>query len=204
MKQAAKIAAEAHKYVMRKCEPGMSEFKLRELFKLYCGLNGAPHEAYSSVCGCGPQAAILHYIVNKEQLVDNALVLCDMGARGNGYTSDITCTFPVNGKFTPKQREIYSLVLEANKAAGKYLKPGYRFEDAQDECFRAICEGLIKLGILTCDVYTALDYDLFECFMPHSLGNYLGLYVHDVGTCEFVKVKDEFAEDPEKLKSGEF
>ena len=113
MKQIAKVSAEAHKYVMRKCRPGLNEFQLRELFKLFCGLNGAPHEAYSSVCGCGPQAAILHYIVNKEELVGGSLVLCDMGARGNGYTSDITCTYPVDGKFTPKQRQIYDLVLKA-------------------------------------------------------------------------------------------
>lgn len=102
MRQAAKISAEAHKYVMRKCKPGMHEYQLRELFKLYCGLNGAPHEAYSSVCGCGPHAAILHYIVNKSELTDGELVLCDMGCKVNGYAADITCTFPINGKFSKK------------------------------------------------------------------------------------------------------
>lgn len=158
MKQSAKISAAAHKYVMRKIEPNMTEFKLRELFKLYCGLNGAPHEAYGSICGCGPMAAILHYIINDKVLGDGKLVLCDMGARGNGYCADITCTYPINGKFTEKQREIYTITLEANLAAAKLLRPGKLFTDAQTASFRAIAEGLIKIGILNCDIDTAMEH----------------------------------------------
>ena len=158
MKQIARISAEAHKYVMRKVEPNMTEFKLRELFKLYCGLNGAPHEAYGSICGCGPHAAILHYIVNDTVLGDGKLVLSDMGARGNGYCADITCTYPINGKFTKEQREIYTIVLEANLAAAKFLKPGLKFTDSQTASFKGIAEGLIRIGILTCDIDTAMEH----------------------------------------------
>lgn len=135
----------------------MHEFQLRELFKLYCGLNGAPHEAYSSVCGCGPHAAILHYTVNKSELNDGDLVLCDMGCRVNGYTADITCTFPVNGKFTKKQRDVYSQVLFAQKTASQLFKPGKEFDDIQDTCLSTLCAGLRKLGILRCNAEVAMD-----------------------------------------------
>lgn len=185
MKHIAKISADAHKYVMRKCQPNITEFKLRELFKLYCGLNGAPHEAYGSICGCGPNAAILHYIVNSKVLGDGKLVLSDMGARGNGYTADITCTYPINGKFTQKQREIYTLCLEANLEAAKYLKPGVVFSEAHKAAARKIVEGLIELGLITTDIETATQKKLASCFFPHGLGHYLGLYVHDVGICTF-------------------
>jgi len=190
MKHSAKISANAHKYCMAKCTPNMTEFKLRELFKLYCGLNGAPHEAYGSICGCGPMAAILHYIINDKVLGDGKLVLCDMGCRGNGYSSDITVTYPINGKFTAKQREIYSLCLKANQNAFKFIKPGHKFKEAHDESARTILEGLIELGLITTDIETAVKQDLHRCFYPHGLGHLLGLYVHDVGPCHFPVTKD--------------
>lgn len=169
---------------MRNCQPGMSEFKLRELFKLYCGLNGAPHEAYSSICGCGPNAAILHYIVNDKPLGDGLLVLNDMGARGSGYVADITCTFPINGKFTKEQKEIYNIVLKSQRTAFHYMKHGTPMKDIQKVSVEIIVKGLIELGIITTDFKTAMEKRLGSTFYPHGLAHYMGLYVHDVGYCK--------------------
>ena len=157
MRKIGQISSEAHKYVMKKSHPGMTEFKYRELFKLYCGMQGAPHEAYASICGCEANAATLHYVINDRVCKDGELILNDMGARGNGYVADITCTFPVNGKFTQKQKEIYNIVLDSNKRVEAMLKPGLEFKDAYKESSKAICEGLIELGLITTDIDTAME-----------------------------------------------
>ena len=155
-KKVSKISSEAHKFVMRKARPGMTEFHCRELFKLYCGLNGATHEAYSSICGAGKGAATLHYIVNDKIAKDGDLILNDMGSRANGYVADITCTFPVNGKFTEKQKDIYNIVLKANRDCEAMLKPGTPMKSVHEKSCSSLAEGLIELGLLKCDLETAI------------------------------------------------
>ena len=190
IKRVSKISSEAHKFVMRKARPGMTEFHCRELFKLYCGLNGATHEAYGSICGSSMNAATLHYIVDDRVTQDGDLILNDMGARGAGYLADITCTFPVNGKFTEKQKDIYNIVLKAVRDCEAMLKPGTHMKSVYEKSCSSLSEGLIKIGLLKCDLETALKHRLYRTFYPHGLAHYLGLYVHDVGKCKLDEDKD--------------
>jgi len=157
MRESAKIACEAHKFCMKQFEPGMLEFKAREFFKFYCGMSGAPKIAYGCICGAGENGSILHYIVDNKEAKDGDLILCDMGCQANGYCSDVTTTFPVNGKFTDKQKDIYNAVLKSNRESMELVKPGTNFKDVQQHSFKVLAEELIKLGLIKSDLDTAME-----------------------------------------------
>ena len=124
MKEVAVLSAQAHLQAMRKCRPGMNELEIEAELKYQFALKGARHEAYNSIVAGGANACILHYVENKSELVDGDLLLIDAGAELCGYAADITRTFPVNGKYSPEQRQAYDWVLKANKQAIKQVKPG--------------------------------------------------------------------------------
>lgn len=156
MKESVKITCEAHKYVMKNVTPGMGEWKHRELFQLYCGLKGTARTAYNCICGAGQNAATLHYIVDDAIVEDGKLILNDMGCLANGYCADVTTTFPVNGKFDAKQKEIYNIVLKANLESMALVKPGVHFKDVVMKKARdVVSQGLIDLGIIKCDLETS-------------------------------------------------
>jgi Xaa-Pro dipeptidase len=184
MREVVKITCEGHRYMMKQVKPDMGEHHLAEMFKLHCGLNGTHKLAYGTIVGSGRNASILHYIVNSKVCKDGELVLCDVGIMGNGYCADVTSTFPVNGKFDPKQKEIYNACLRAQVESMHMVKPGVQLRQCQARAFEIICEDLLKIGIFKDATPKELvEKRLWALVMPHSLGHYLGLYTHDVGCC---------------------
>ena len=181
MREICAISSRAHIYCMTNCMPSFQEYQLSALFREYFAYAGADDTAYFSICGGGRNASTLHYETNTDELKDGDLVLCDMGAKKNGMCSDITCTYPVNGKFTQNQKEIYNIVLEAQTSSIKMLKPGVEYSDIQDNAFRVILKGLTNLGILKGDQKEMFQLKIHKIFMPHRLGHYLGFRTHDVG-----------------------
>jgi len=157
MREAVKISCEAHKFCMRNIKAGMIEFKVREFFKFYCGMNGAPKIAYGCICGAGENGAVLHYVVDNAEAKKGQLILCDMGCMANGYCADVTTTYPVDGKFTEKQKDIYNAVLKSNLESMDLVKPGANFKDVQQHSFKVLAEELIKLGLIKADLDTAMD-----------------------------------------------
>ncbi|MBU6453957.1 MAG: aminopeptidase P N-terminal domain-containing protein [Cyanobacteria bacterium REEB67] len=148
MRYAGKISAQAHVEAMRLSRPGLMEYQLQASLESVFRFNGADYPAYTSIVGGGNNANILHYIENRAELQDGDLVLIDAACEYQGYASDITRTFPVNGKFTPAQREIYEVVLASQKAAIAMTKPGVRLMDIHETASNLLRKGLVGLGIL--------------------------------------------------------
>jgi len=202
MREVIKITCEGHKYVMKTLKPGMGEHHASELFKLHCGLEGTSKLAYSTICGSGRNGAILHYIVNNKVCNDGEFMLMDVGVMGNGYCADVTSTYPINGKFDEKQKQIYRACLKANLDSMALVKPGVPFRECQLKSFEVLCEELLKIGIFkNGTVKELMDNRIFACIMPHSLGHYLGLFTHDVGCC--IHSDDDNCSVSTPLPSGE-
>lgn len=186
MRYTNKISSEAHIEVMRSIRPGMTEYQLESIFRHYCYYNGgARHVAYTSICCSGINGAIIHYghaaAPNDKTVNDGDMCLFDMGCEYYCYSSDITCSFPANGKFTPEQRFVYEAVLKANRAVLKAAKPGVSWRDLHILAERVELEEMKAYGLLTGDVDEMLNARLGYTFMPHGLGHLLGINVHDVG-----------------------
>jgi Xaa-Pro dipeptidase len=183
MRWASQITAEAHVNVMRNVKANMREMQLESFFNFY----GQQHyftgrvAPYLPICGCGPSAATLHYHDNRGLLKDGTTMLTDQGHSLHHYTSDVTTSWPVNGKFTKKQADIYNLVLRASRAVFEQLKPGTDWIEMHKLAERVILGGLVDLGCLTGDVEEMLEKRLGFLFMPHGLGHLIGLDIHDVG-----------------------
>jgi Xaa-Pro aminopeptidase len=181
MKQAAEISAKAHRRAMALCKPGMMEYQLEaELLHVFAK-NGARFPAYSSIVGGGDNACILHYVENRDMLRDGDLVLIDAGCELDHYASDITRTFPVNGKFSPEQKALYELVLQAQQAAIDVIKPGSHWNEPHDATVKVITEGLVKLDLLKGKVSALIKEMAYRDFYMHRAGHWLGMDVHDVG-----------------------
>jgi len=184
MRKAARISAAAHRRVMRVSRPGRWEYELEAEFIHACAARGGRFQAYPPIVGSGPNACVLHYVDNRHQLRDGDLVLIDAGCEYAGYASDITRTFPVNGRFSPPQRELYELVLSAQKAAIKKAVPGNRWDDPHKAAIRTLTRGLVELGILEGtrkDVPRLIKDEKYKPFYMHRTGHWLGMDVHDVG-----------------------
>ncbi|MCC5852735.1 MAG: Xaa-Pro aminopeptidase [Alkalimonas sp.] len=182
MQQAASISADAHKAAMQLCRPGMQEYQLEACIQYHCAMLGARHAAYNPIVGGGENACILHYTENNAELCDGDLVLIDAGCEWQGYAADITRTFPVNGRFSQEQAALYQLVLDAQLAALSEIKPGSSFALATQACYRVLTEGLHRLGILQGELAELIEAEAVKPWMIHSLGHWLGLDVHDVGS----------------------
>lgn len=181
MRRAAEIASTAHQRAMQSCRPGMTEYQLEaELLHEFMH-NGARSPAYPSIVGSGANGCILHYTENNATMADGDLVLIDAGAEYNCYASDITRTFPVNGRFSQYQREVYNVVLEAQMAAIEQVKPGNHWNDPHETAVRVLTEGLVELGILKGKVSDLLDKQAYTPYYMHRTGHWLGMDVHDVG-----------------------
>lgn len=181
MRKAGSLTAEAHRRAMAVTRPGMKEFQLEALIAYHFRVNGCTEVAYSSIVGGGGNAAVLHYIENHDTLRDGDLVLIDAGAEYKYYAGDITRTYPVNGKFSPQQRDVYQLVLEAELAAIEVCRPGNRFNDVHDKAVRVLTEGLVSLGVLKGSVDELIEEGAFKSYYMHKTGHWLGMDVHDVG-----------------------
>ena len=182
MQKSADISCEAHIRAMQVCQPNMYEYQLEATILHHFAMNGARHPAYNTIVGGGENACILHYTENQDRLQSGDLVLIDAGAEYQGYAADITRTFPVNGKFSPAQIEIYELVLKAQMTSIDMLVPGSTITDAMKCAVSVITQGLIDLGILQGTVLENIEQENHRAFFMHGLGHYLGLDVHDVGT----------------------
>jgi len=177
-----KISSEAHKAVMRRCEPGMMEYQLESLYLHECYTRGGMRfVAYTCICGAGPSGATLHYGQNNKPVHDGDMVLLDMGCEYHCYASDITCSYPSNGKFSDKQKLIYNAVLLANRTVTEKLRPGVLWPDMHRLCERVLLEQLKEIGILRGSVDDMMKNFLGSVFQPHGLGHLMGLDVHDVG-----------------------
>lgn len=180
MKDAAKVAVKAHKRAMQACEPSLFEYQV-EAEILYEFRKAGMEPAYPSIVGGGENGCILHYTENTSELKDGDLLLIDAGAEHGGYASDITRTFPVNGKFSEAQREVYDVVLRAQHAAIEAAKPGNHWDDPHTAAVRELTKGLLELGILEGDLEKLIEDNAYRPFYMHRTGHWLGLDVHDVG-----------------------
>ncbi|QOL27349.1 Xaa-Pro aminopeptidase [Thalassotalea sp. LPB0316] len=181
MRKANEITANAHVRAMKNCQVGMFEYQIEAEVHHEFAFNGARHPAYGSIVAGGDNANILHYTDNSDVLKDNELLLIDAGGELDGYASDITRTFPINGKFTPAQKEIYQLVLDAQIASIEAIKPGVSFAQLNDIVHEVFTKGLVELGILQGDFDTLMEEKACKQYFIHGLGHWLGLDVHDVG-----------------------
>ncbi len=181
MQRAADIAAEAHCEAMKAVQPGMNEFEIEALIERVFRERGAAAPAYTSIVGAGPNATVLHYINNDGVLREGDLLLVDAGAEYKGYASDITRTYPINGRFTKPQREIYELVLKAQKACVEMVRPGVTHDQLKQHSIEVLTEGMVELGLLKGDPEELIKEKKHEQFYMHGLGHMLGIDVHDVG-----------------------
>lgn len=181
MARSGKIAARAHCRAMRVCRPGMYEYQLQAEIEHEFAMAGAEFPAYSSIVGGGANGCILHYIENRAELRDGDLVLIDAGCEYQGYASDITRTFPVNGKFSPEQKVLYNIVLEAQYAAIAAVQAGNHWNDPHDATVQVITEGLVDAGLLKGRVDDLIESGAYRDFYMHRAGHWLGLDVHDAG-----------------------
>lgn len=187
MQRAADIAAGAHCEAMKAVRPGMKEYQVEALIEQIFRREGAAAPAYTSIVGAGPNATVLHYINNDGELRDGELLLIDAGAEYKGYASDITRTFPISGKFSKAQREIYELVLEAQMSCVQMVKPGVTHDDLKNHSIEVLTKGMVKLGLLKGEPEKLIEEEKYKQFYMHGLGHMLGIDVHDVGQYYFDK-----------------
>lgn len=180
MAEAARIAALAHVDAMRAAKPGMFEYEI-EAELLYRFRRHGTVPSYEPIVGAGANACVLHYRANRAQMRDGDLLLIDAGAEFHGYASDITRTFPVNGRFSAPQRALYDLVLAANVAAREVVRPGVSWIAPHEAAVEVLTEGLLRLGLLKGTLKQNLKDHAYRRFYMHKTGHWLGLDVHDVG-----------------------
>lgn len=181
MQKAATISAEAHILAMKKVKPGMNESQVEALMEAYMRDQGASGVGYNSIIGGGENATILHYVENNQVLKDGDLILIDSGAEYQGYSGDITRTFPVNGKFTEAQREVYDVVLDVLYKCIEFTRPGNTVKQRQDLSIELLTEGMVKLGLLKGKTSDLIKKKAYLKYYMHGVGHYLGLDVHDAG-----------------------
>ena len=190
MRKAAKIAAGAHVRAMETVRPGMNEHEIEADLLHEFHRHGA-EASYEPIVGGGKNGCVLHYRANNAVLNDGDLLLVDAGAEYDCYASDITRTFPVNGRFSTEQRALYDIVLKAQMAAIDEARPGRPFSAYHDAAVKAITSGLIKLGLLKGSLEKNLREHTYRPFYMHKTGHWLGLDVHDVGD---YRIDGEFRE----------
>lgn len=181
MRQGCRISAAAHVKGMQSCQPGMFEYQLEAVYLHHFQMNGCRSPAYSSIVGGGANACTLHYVDNKDELRAGDLVLVDAGAECDLYAADITRTYPVGGKFSKEQRALYQIVLDAQIAAIKKVKPGNHWDEPHQAAVKVITKGLVDLGILKGRVSDLIKKEAYKEYYMHKTGHWLGLDVHDVG-----------------------
>jgi Xaa-Pro aminopeptidase len=185
MLRAGLISGQAHARAMRAARPGMFEYELEAELLYEFRRKGAQAPAYTSIVASGPNACVLHYNANNRRTDDGDLVLIDAGCEMDGYASDITRTFPVNGRFTQAQRTLYDLVLAAQEAAFAAIVPGQPYSAIHEAALRVLTAGMLDLGLVDKNKYANIDDAIADKahvpFYMHGTGHWLGMDVHDVG-----------------------
>ena len=179
MRKSCEIAALTHKAVISKAKVGMSEFDLETMYLNEFKLHGSKDISYTPIVAGGERACILHYIDNNQPIADGELVLVEAGCEWGLYASDITRTYPINGKFSAEQRAVYEVVLEAHIKACEAIQIGANCTDPQKASELSLSQGLKDLGFLTQSMDEIMDKQLFREFYYHKIGHWLGLDVHD-------------------------
>jgi Xaa-Pro aminopeptidase len=181
MRRAARIAAAAHRRAMQRTRPGRNEYEIEAELLYEFRRNGAQFPAYSPIVAGGANACVLHYVFNDAPLRDGDLLLIDAGCELDGYASDITRTFPVNGRFSAAQREVYELVLASQRAALDAVRPGRAWNEPHDAAVKVLAQGMLELKLLTGTLGEVLEKETYKRFYMHRTGHWLGLDVHDAG-----------------------
>ena len=189
MRRAGEIAAAGHVRAMLAVTPGMYEYQLEAEYIHEFMRHGARSPAYPTIVGGGRNGCILHYINNDQKLKDGDLVLVDAGAEFECYASDITRTFPVNGKFSAEQQAVYEVVLASQLAAIEQVRPGRHWNEPHEAAVQVLTQGMKDLGLLRGEVNELIEQEAYRRFYMHRTGHWLGLDVHDVGD---YKVHDEW------------
>lgn len=172
-REAIKLTDTALKNVLKNLKPGMFEYEAQADFEYSIRRNGAEWTAFPTIAGSGMNGTMLHYDTNQDLMEDGSLLLMDLGARVRGYNSDITRTYPVNGKYTERQRQVYDIVLEANRTVLKEAEPGMTTVDLNNICKKVLAAGCIKLGLIE------KEEEISRYYM-HGVSHHLGIDVHDV------------------------
>ena len=181
MRKATAISAMAHNRAREFAQPGVYEYQVQAEIEHIFRQEGAMGIAYPSIVASGPNACILHYIENDRAMQDGELLLIDAGCSYGYYNGDITRTFPVGGKFTPEQKALYEIVLEAQLKAIAEVQPGKAYNEFHDMAVCVIVQGLLDLGLLKGDLEEIIKEEKYKPFYMHRTGHWLGLDVHDVG-----------------------
>ena len=196
LREACRISAEAHELARSMTQPGMNEAEVQAAIEAHFRAAGARGPAYGSIVAGGDNACVLHYTANTAQLQDGDLLLIDAGCSVDDYyNGDITRTFPVNGRFSAEQRELYGVVLASQEAAVEAVRPGGNAEQVHDTALRVLVEGLVDLGLLLGDVDGLIEQGAYRHLYMHRTGHWLGLDVHDVGAYRL-------GEQPATLQQG--
>jgi Xaa-Pro aminopeptidase len=195
IKKAADISSEAHISAMTNIRADQNEMQTEARLKFIFGSKGAKNEAYHSIVASGENACTLHYIENNKSLKDGDLILIDAGCEYQYYASDITRTFPINGKFTPPQKDLYALVLEAQKKAIASVVQNRSFNAPHEKAVSILAQGLRDLKILKGSVVEIIENQLYKPFFMHRTSHWMGMDVHDVGNyydnnSKFVKLQN--------------
>jgi Xaa-Pro aminopeptidase len=181
MRRAAAISADAHVRAMKASKPGRFEYEIEAELLYAFRRGGAQFPAYSPIVASGANACVLHYVGNDARMADGDLLLIDAGCELDGYASDITRTFPVNGTFSGPQRAVYELVLAAQDSAFAQTRAGKRWNEPHDAAVRTLTQGMLDLGLLQGSLDEALEKETYRRFYMHRTGHWLGLDVHDAG-----------------------
>ncbi|HEY5862762.1 MAG TPA: aminopeptidase P N-terminal domain-containing protein [Casimicrobiaceae bacterium] len=181
MRRAASISAAAHRRAMETTRPGWHEYQVEAELLHEFMRHGAQAVAYPSIVGSGPNACVLHYRDNNRQMMDGDLLLIDAGCEYQGYASDITRTFPVNGKFSGPQKAVYELVLAAQLACIDAVKPGVEFHDYHKVAERVLAQGFVDLGLCKGTLDEVMESGAYKQYYMHRAGHWLGMDVHDAG-----------------------
>lgn len=175
IKKAIEITKSGIELLMKEARVGMKEYELEAYFDFNCKIKGATGLAFTTIAAAGKNATTLHYVENNSELKENDLILFDLGAEYNCYNADITRTFPINGKFTERQKEVYNSVLKVNEEVIKLIKPGVKYKEVNDKATDLIAEECIKLGLIK-------DKKDVRKYYYHSIGHSLGMDTHDIET----------------------
>jgi Xaa-Pro aminopeptidase len=181
LRRAAQMSAEGHVRAMQAVAPGKWEFEVQQALDGYCSANGARRMAYPSIVGSGPNSCILHYEDSSRQMKDGELLLNDSGTEYGFYATDITRTYPVNGHFSPEQRAIYDIVLDAQTQAMALVRTGATHDDIENKVAEVQTAGLVKLGLLSGDPAAIIRTKGQRRFTLHGVSHWVGLDVHDAG-----------------------
>ncbi|GHO51017.1 aminopeptidase P N-terminal domain-containing protein [Ktedonospora formicarum] len=198
IREASRISAKAYSEVLKALKPGMYEYEVQAILSYVYQQNGSPRHGYAPIVGAGANATIMHYDKNNSQMQDGELVLIDSACEYQYYSSDITRTYPINGRFTPAQRTLYELVLKALESATAMVKPGITLTDIHNHTVEILTTGMVELGILKGDVKQLIADKTYQPFYGYFTCHWMGLDVHDLGP---YKRSGAWDEDP-KLEPG--